>query len=214
MLPFYIWHILKVVLYLIFGFSIEAYVGILLAIFIIKAGIELIKESVDNILETRLDSKLARDIKKEVLKHDNVKGAFDLVLNNYGPDKYLGSIHIEVDDTLSVADVDRISREISKSVMKKFGVLLHTIGVYSINTTDDKIIKIREDIHDIVFSHKGVLQMHGFYLDENEKNISLDIIIDFAVKDRQALYKHIYDEVQNKYKNYKLNITLDIDISD
>ena len=202
------------IIYLIFGFSIEAYVGILLAIFIIKSGIELIKESVDNILETRLDSKLARDIKKEVLKHDNVKGAFDLVLNNYGPDKYLGSIHIEVDDTLSVADVDRISREISKSVMKKFGVLLHTIGVYSINTTDDQIIKIREDIHDIVFSHKGVLQMHGFYLDENEKNISLDIIIDFAVKDRQALYKHIYDEVQNKYKNYKLNITLDIDISD
>ena len=202
------------IIYLIFGFSIEAYVGILLAIFIIKSGIELIKESVDNILETRLDSKLARDIKKEVLKHDNVKGAFDLVLNNYGPDKYLGSIHIEVDDTLSVADVDRISREISKSVMKKFGVLLHTIGVYSINTTDDKIIKIREDIHDIVFSHKGVLQMHGFYLDENEKNISLDIIIDFAVKDRLALYKHIYDEVQNKYKNYKLNITLDIDISD
>ena len=202
------------IIYMIFGFSIEAYVGVLLAIFIIKAGIELIKESVDNILETRLDSTLAKDIKKEVVNHDKVKGAFDLVLNNYGPDKYMGSIHIELEDTLSVAEVDRISRDISRDVMKKFGVMLHTVGVYSINTTDDKIINIRKEINDIVFSHDGVLQMHGFYYDEKEKNISLDIIIDFEVKDREELYKEICDEIQEKYKDFTLDITLDLDISD
>ena len=202
------------IIYMIFGFSIEAYVGVLLAIFIIKAGIELIKESVDNILETRLDSTLAKDIKKEVVNHDKVKGAFDLVLNNYGPDKYMGSIHIELEDTLSVAEVDRISRDISRDVMKKFGVMLHTVGVYSINTTDDKIINIRKEINDIVFSHDGVLQMHGFYYDEKEKLISLDIIIDFDIKDREDLYKHICDEIQEKYKDFTLDITLDLDISD
>ena len=202
------------IIYIIFGFSIEAYVGVLLAIFIIKAGIELIKESIDNILETRLDSTLAKDIKKEVVNHDKVKGAFDLILNNYGPDKYLGSIHIELEDTLSVAEVDKISRDISRDVMKKLGVILHTVGVYSINTTDDKIIKIRKEINDIVFSHDGVLQMHGFYYDEKEKNISLDIIIDFEVKDREELYKKICDEIQEKYKDFTLDITLDLDISD
>ena len=192
----------------------EAYVGVLLSIFIIKAGIELIKESVDNMLGTRIESELARNIKKDVVKENNVKGAFDLVLNDYGPDKYLGSIHIEVLDTLSVAEVDKISRNITKSIMNKYGVILHTIGIYSVNTKDEKIIKIQKDIRDIVFSFNGIIQMHGFYLDEQEKTISFDIIIDFNVKDREKIYEQICDKLQEKYKDYKINITLDVDISD
>ena len=202
------------IVYMIFGISLEAYVGVILSLFIIKAGVELIKESVDNMLGVRVESDLARKIKKEVIKEKDVQGAFDLILNDYGPDKYLGSIHIEVPDTLSVADVDKISRNITKNVMKKYGVILHTVGVYSINTKDKKIINIQKDVRDIVFSHKGILQMHGFYLDEIEKSISFDIIIDFNIKNREEVYRQIYDEIQSKYDEYKINITLDIDISD
>ena len=202
------------IVYMIFGISLEAYVGLIVSLFIIKAGVELIKESVDNMLGARVESDLARKIKKEVIKEKEVQGAFDLILNDYGPDKYLGSIHIEVPDTLSVADVDKISRNITKNVMKKYGVILHTVGVYSINTKDKKIIKIQKDVRDIVFSHKGILQMHGFYLDEIEKSISFDIIIDFNIKNREEVYRQIYDEIQSKYDEYKINITLDIDISD
>ena len=202
------------IIYLIFNISLEAYVGVLLSIFIIKAGIELIKESVDNMLGVRIESELSKNIKNDVIQDKNVRGAFDLVLNNYGPDKYLGSIHIEVLDSLSVAEVDKISRNITRKIMNKYGVILHTIGIYSINTKDENIIKIRDDIYDIVFSHKGILQMHGFYLDEQEKTISFDIIIDFNIKEREEVYKTILDEIQEKYKDYKINITLDVDISD
>ena len=52
-------------------------------------------------LGVRIESDLARNIKKDVIKEKDVRGAFDLVLNDYGPDKYLGSIHIEVPDTLT-----------------------------------------------------------------------------------------------------------------
>lgn len=206
--------LLSAIIYMVFDISIEAYVGVLVSVFIIKAGIDLIKESVDNILGVRIESSLARGIKKEVLKEEEVRGAYDLVLHNYGPDTYLGSIHIEVADTLTVADVDRISRSISKNIMKKYGVILHTIGVYSVNTKDKKVMKVQKDIHDIVFSHKGILQMHGFYIDEDEKSISFDIIIDFDVDNREEVYAQIYDEVQEKYKDYKISITLDVDMSD
>ena len=202
------------IIYMIFDISLEAYVGVLLSIFIIKAGLELIKESVDNMLGVRIESDLARNIKKEVIKEKDVQGAFDLVLNDYGPDKYLGSIHIEVPDTLTVAEIDKISRRITKSINEKYGVMLHTVGVYSVNTKDKKIMKIQKEIHDIVFSHKGILQMHGFYFDEEDKSISFDIIIDFKVNNREEVYQEIYDEVQNKYKDYKISITLDVDISD
>ena len=206
--------LVSAIIYMIFNISLEAYVGVLLSIFIIKAGLELIKESVDNMLGVRVESSLAKSIKREIAKEEDVQGAYDLVLNDYGPDKYLGSIHIEVADTLSVADIDKISRRITKTILKKYGVILHTIGVYSVNTKDKEIIEAKKEITKIVFSHKGILQMHGFYLDNNEKTISFDIIIDFKIKNREEVYKQVFDEVQEKYKDYKLDIALDIDTSD
>ena len=206
--------LLSAIVYMIFKLNIEAYVGVILSIFIIKSGIELVKEAVDNMLESRVDSKLASSIKREIIKESEVQGAFDLILNNYGPDRYLGSVHIEVNDNLTVSDIDRISRNITKNVSKKFGVILHTIGVYSVNTKDKNVIKIRKNIHDIVLSHKEILQMHGFYLDEENKSINFDIIINFESKNREDIYRKIYDEVQKEYKNYKINITLDVDYSD
>ncbi len=202
------------IIYMIFKISLEAYVGVLLSIFIIKAGIEMVKESVDNMIGIRVESDLARKIKKDILSIDGVRGAYDLVLNDYGPDKYMGSVHIELLDTLSVSDVDRISRNISSMIFEKYGVVLHTVGVYSINTKDKDVIESKEEIAKIVFSHEGILQMHGFYIDKKEKSISFDIIIDFKVKNREEIYKDIYDKIQEKYKDYSIKITLDLDISD
>ena len=202
------------IIYMLWQIDLEAYVGILVSLYIIKTGIDLIKESVDNILGTRVESSLTKKIKKEITKEKDIQGAFDLVLHDFGPDKYLGSVHIEVPDTLTVADIDKISRRLTKTIAQKYGVILHTIGVYSINTNDKSISKIQQDIKTIVFSHQGVLEMHGFYLDEEDKTISFDIIIDFAVKNREELYQHIYDEVQTKYQNYAIHITLDVDVSD
>ena len=193
---------ISAIIYMIFHINLEAYVGILVSLFIIKTGIDLIKKSVNNILGVRVESSLSKKIKKEVEKDEDVQGAFDLVLNDYGPDKYLGSIHIEIPDTLTVAEVDKISRRIAKKILEKYGVILHTIGVYSVNTKDKTIAEIQKDIRKIVFSHQGILEMHGFYLDDSDKTISFDIIIDFAVPDREKLCRHIYDEIQEKYQDY------------
>lgn len=202
------------IIYMIFNVNIEAYVGVLVSAFIIKAGIELIKESIDNILGTRVESRLAKSIKKEILKEEDVRGVFDLVLNDYGPDKYLGSVHIEVDDTLTVTDIDKISRRITKLVSEKYGVILHTIGVYSINTKDKNIIEAKKKVEKIVFSHKEILQMHGFYLDAKDKILSFDIIIDFKAEDCGKIYQDIYDAVQKEFQGYKITIILDVDASD
>ncbi len=202
------------IIYMIFHVNLEAYVGVLVSFYIIKAGIELIKGSVDNILGVRVESGLSKKIKKEVLKIEEVQGAFDLILNDYGPDKFSGSIHIEVADDLTVADIDKISRKITKNVLKKYGVILHTIGVYSVNTDSKKSAKIKEEIQAIVFSHEGILEMHGFYYDEIDKIISFDIIIDFEVKHKEKVYMDIYNEVKTRYRDFEIEITSDVDVSD
>ena len=206
--------LIAAILYMVFQINLEAYIGVLVSLYILKTGIELIKASVDDMLGTRIESSLAKKIKQEILKEPAVKGAFDLILNDYGPDKYLGSIHIEVADDLSVAEVDKISRRITKRVMEKYGVVLHTIGVYSVNTKDKNITNMQKRIHEIVFSHSEVLEMHGFHVDEAEKAINLDIIIDFAANDSAKIYRAIYDEIQENYPEYSIEVTLDIDTSD
>ena len=201
------------IVYLLFSIKIEAYVSLIISIYIIKTGYELIKVSIDNILENRVDSKLSNMIKEDINKEKEVLGSFDLILNNYGPDKYLGSVHIEVYDYLTVSDIDKISRKISKKILDKYGVILHTVGIYSINSKDKDIMKIQKDINKIVFSTNKVLQLHGFYLDKKEMNISFDIIIDNKYN-KKDIYEDIYNKVKNKYIDYNINIVLDDDYSD
>ena len=126
----------------------------------------------------------------------------------------MGSVHIEVPDSLTVAQVDQISRRITSTIMKKYGVILHTIGVYSVNTKDKEIARVEQKVRELVFSHKEVLEMHGFYLDKSKKAISLDVIIDFTAKSREQIYREIYDEVQREFKGFTITITLDDDLSD
>ena len=211
------------VIYLIWQVNIEAYVGVVVSVFIIKAGVGLIRDAVNSVLGTRAESKLTRGIRREILKDKRIKGAFDLVLNDYGPDKYMGSVHIEIPASLTAAEIDKMSRDITRRVAEKYGVLLHTVGVYSINTTDKHITEAHEKVRQIVFSHDGVLQMHGFYLEEDEKQsgrgkrrgvLSFDIILDFKIKDREAVYRQIFDEVAREFPGWKIAITLDVDASD
>ena len=206
--------LLSAIIYITFDISLEAYVGVLVSIFIIKTGLTLIKTSVNSMLGAKAEKGLESLIRKEVNKEAGVLGSYDLILNDYGPNNYLGSIHIEVKDTLTVAEVDKISRNITKNIKNKYGVLLHTIGIYSINTKDKNVIDVREKIRSIVFAHEGILEMHGFYIDEKEKSISFDIIIDYKIKDRDRIYKDIYKQVKRLYNKYKINITLDVDVSD
>jgi len=203
------------VIYLLFRINLEAYVGILVSIYIIHTGIKLIIESVNSVLGERVENTLSRSIKREIMKEEEeVEGVFDLILTDYGPTKYMGSVHIEVPDTLTVADIDKISRSITKRILKKYGVVLHTIGVYSINTKDKDVIATRKKVEKIVFAHKEILQMHGFYQDVEDKIISFDIIIDFDARDHKKIYKDIYDKVHEQFEDYKINITLDVDTSD
>ena len=86
-------------IFLIFHISLEAWLGAIISLVIIKSGIEMLRDTVSQILGERNDVELARSIYATVKSFPDVQGAYDLVLNNYGPDTWNGSVHIEVPDT-------------------------------------------------------------------------------------------------------------------
>ncbi len=201
-------------IYLFSGISLEAYLGAVISLVIIKSGIEMLKDTISSILGEKNDPELAREIKRTVTGFKDVRGAYDLVLNNYGPDAYNGSIHIEVPDTYSADQLDQLIREIQMEVYAKHNVILTAIGVYSVNTRDKEVIETQKKVRDIVFKNPYVRQMHGFYLLKNEKAMRFDIVVSFDAKDRYAVYEEVISNVQKEFPDYKLVVTMDTDFAE
>ena len=201
-------------IFLIFGVSLEAWLGAVISLVIIKSGIEMLRETISRILGERNDTELAKAIHDTVVSFPDVQGAYDLVLNNYGPDTWNGSIHIEVPDTYSADQLDQLIREIILRVLQEHHVILTAVGVYSINTRDEEIIAAQEKVREIVFSHEHVKQMHGFYLVKDRKTMRFDIVISFDAKDRRAVYSEVAADVQKAFPDYTLQITMDTDFAE
>ena len=201
-------------IYLAFGINLEAYVGLIISIVILKAGVEMLRETLDDILGHRPDPELSRGIKRTVCADADVLGAYDLLLESYGPDRTIAAVHVEVPDTMTAAEIDAMTRRVQAAVYDEHHVALATVGIYSRNTTDDAIAEMRTAVTRCVMGHDGVIQMHGFFADTGRKRVSFDVIIDFAAEDREGLYRHICEEVSALYPDYEFDIALDLDLSD
>ena len=201
-------------IYLIFGLSLEAWLGALIALVIVRSGVEMLRDTLSKILGERADAQLARDIRATVTGFPEVSGAYDLVLHNYGPDAFNGSVHIEVPDTLSADDLDRLIRKVTLEVYHKHNVILTAVGVYSFNTRDPEAAAVREKLSGIVLGIPHVLQVHGFYLDKAEKTIRFDVVVSFDAPDRHEVYREVFEKVQAEYPGYALQVAMDTDFSE
>ena len=206
--------IIAAIIFLIFHISLEAYLGVLISFAIIKTGLETLRETISKLLGERIDSKLSKEIKKTIASCDKeITGAYDLVLNNYGPDKHIGSAHIEVPDTWDAYKIDSISRKIAAEVYTKYNIAMSAIGIYSVNTKQNSAADIREHVRKLVMEHREILQMHGFYVNENTKEMRFDIIVSFN-ENMKDLFTHVVDDVRNAFPDYDIQVNMDIDISD
>ncbi len=201
-------------IFLIFHVSLEAWLGAIISVIIIKSGIEMLRDTISQILGERNDTELAKEIHDTVVSFPGVQGAYDLVLNNYGPDTWNGSIHIEVPDTYSADQLDQLIREITMKVIREHHVVLTAIGVYSVNTKDEEVIRAKQQVEEIVFSHEYVRQMHGFYLLSDQKTMRFDIVISFDAKDRRTVYKEVVADVQKAFPDYELQVAMDTDFTE
>ena len=204
--------LIAAIIFITTKFSLEAYLGIIISLFIVRSGVKMLKESISSLLGERVDIELVKNVTKIVLSFEEVKGAYDLIINNYGPNTFIASMHIEVDEEMTAREIDKLVREISDKVYEKENVLLTAVGIYAIKY-DEKTIQIRHEIKKILNNYEGVLQFHAFYVDEINKIIRFDVVLDFDVEDRNELFENLSKELSEKYYDYKVIITPDIDFS-
>lgn len=192
--------------------KIEGYVGILIGLFILKSGIEIMRDSISKIVGERVDNETINLIKKDILELENVKGVYDLILNNYGKDRYIGSVHVEVDDHLRAGELQIIERQIATICYEKYNIIM-TVGFYALNESDPFSKEAKIALRNILKDHKEVLQMHGFYVDKDRKIISFDLIFDFSFEKVNDSYNDIKQKMKSIYPEYEIVIIIDKDFS-
>ena len=205
--------LVSAIIFLTTGLSLEAWVGVIIAGFIIKAGIEMMMDTISDILGRRADPELSFQIKSVLLEEPEVRGVYDLLINDYGPDRNYASLHVELPDTMTVNQVDVLTRRAQIAVYQKTGVILTGVGVYSYNTSDNEAAQIRNAVQEKVLSHPWALQMHGFYADTKAKSMRFDVVLSFDVDHKEGM-ETLQNEIEALYPDYQVVIVGDVDISD
>ena len=199
---------------ILFKINIDGYVGAAISLVIIKAGWELMSGTLDDILGSRVDSTLTKSIKEDIKKDELILGVYDLILHNYGPEIMIGSVHIEVKETLDAKQLYILTRRLRLEMFYKYGVLL-TFGIYAANTKNPEVLQLQGEISKYVTSIEGVIQIHAFYVDFELNQMSFDVVLDFKVEDKFALRDSILDHLKSEYPAFnEIFIAIDTLITD
>ncbi|MBQ3639115.1 MAG: cation transporter [Clostridia bacterium] len=205
--------LVSAVVAMVWEINIEGFLGVGISVFILKAGIEVMREAINNLIGVRIDAELAEGIKGKINSFEEVHGAYDLILHTYGPGQLIGSVHVELDDGMTAREIDTLTRRITADVYRAFGVIL-TVGIYATNTSDDVSREIREAAKREVSAFPQIMQMHGFYMEHQAMVVSLDIIVDFKEPDPKAIADTICAHLSEQFPDYRFYINLDRDFSD
>jgi hypothetical protein len=204
--------LLSAAAYFLWELNIDAYAGGLISLAVIKAGLDILKETGSILLGERVDSDLTKDIYHKVRSYPFVLGVHDLQLNNYGPDSYLGSIHVELDGSKTLSETYPLLFQIERDLLKEFNCIV-TVGFYAIDFTSPNTKKV----HDILACHaaaqEAIAGFHGICLYDSRKELFFDVTFHFGY-DYRPILKTIRNEVSALFPGYKIIARPDINYAD
>ena len=190
---------------------IDGYMGIVVSLFILYAGFNILKESIGILLGTPPSKELVDELVEFIMSHDEILGIHDLVVHSYGATRTFASVHTEI-----AADGDLLSAHdtidtIEKLVKEKFGIEL-VIHMDPIVTNDEKAEKYYQLVHKTIKEIDDELDIHDFRVVEGpvHSNFIFDVVIPYRFRmSEKSLIAEINDRIHNINENFCLVITVD-----
>ncbi|MBE6815141.1 MAG: cation transporter [Ruminococcaceae bacterium] len=160
------------------GFNLDGYMGVIVSIFILISGINLVKETLNPLLGQPPTKEMFESIEKKILSYDNVLGVHDLMVHSYGPNTYFASAHIEMDAKIDVLVCHDIMDQIERDF--KSDLNIHLVVHLDPTILDSpEINELKEMVNDIICEIDRELTFHDFrvVMGEENKNVLFDVVV-------------------------------------
>lgn len=194
------------------GVSLDGVLGIVISAVILKAGVDLFKTPVNSLLGTSVSASLATQVRDHIASFPGVSGVYDLTFHSYGPYQVFGSVNVGVADTMTAHEIGDLTHKLQKFVRTTYGIKL-TVGIHAVNS-DSKIVKAEERVARICRGYAGVKEVHGIYVDPSDRDLSVDVILDFGMNDFDALRAEITSRLAKEWPGYDIQVDIDRDYLD
>ena len=193
------------------GINIDGYCGILVAVFILAAGIGAAKETVSPLLGQAPDPEFVKEIKELVMQHEEVLGIHDMAVHDYGPGRVMVSLHAEVSGDGNIYElhdlIDRIERELKEKLHCETVIHMDPIDV-----GNEKTVEMKEEMVKLVKAIDEQLTIHDFRMvtGTTHHNMIFDVVIpaDFKLS-QEELKDIIQKKVWEKWPDYYVVIDVD-----
>lgn len=200
--------LLTALVFIFFKLNIDAYAGIITAAIIIKAGLEILGDTISRLLGKAGDKELADKLYREIRSTPGVLNAADMMLHNYGPDAYSGSVNIEVDHKMSMEEVYAFVHEMQLRIMHEHKVTM-VFGLYAVDYDSEKSLKMRSQIASFVAAYEHVISYHALFISENEKRIYCDLVVDYELNEWDKLRESFTGYMKKLYPDYELELVIE-----
>lgn len=194
--------------FLLFHVSIDAYAGILISLLILKAGFELLKDTIGDLLGRPGEHDLAVALYKEIRATDGIISAADMMLHNYGPDAWSGSVNVEIDHEKTVGEIYQFLHELQLRIMHEHNVTM-VFGVYAVDEDHANSKELRKCIAGFVKKQELIKSYHAVYVNEKEHTIYCDFIVSYKLKDWDGLRQEFLDYICPMYPDYQIELTIE-----
>lgn len=190
---------------------VDGIMGIIVSVFILKAGYEIVKDTVDELLGKPADPELVEKIKCCVMKNEKMLGIHDLVIHNYGPGNMIGSCHVEVACDENIMRVHDIVDDIEREIYRQLKVVM-TIHMDPIETDDELTNDAKKLILKIIDEIEPSLSIHDFRIvhGETHTNLIFDVVVPYEIKlDNDAIKGMIDEKLSHEETKYYTVIVFD-----
>lgn len=198
------------------GYSIDGIIGVIVSIIIFKEGFEIIKEVVDQIIGKPVDNDLVSKIKNIIFSHKEILGVHDIVIHEYGPNNYLGSVHAEIDSQMEFKKVHKIIDAAEREIFNSLGV---KISIHADPKEIDNPLLNQYEIRlkNFLKPIDEKLTYHDFQIYKNDNSIKLvfDVLIPYSCsKTENEIIQLLEESFKNDIPNVELVIVFDNDYTD
>lgn len=200
--------ILSALVFLIFHVSIDAYVGVLMALIVLKAGFDVLKDTLSDLLGQAGKKDLADKLYAVIRAEPIVLNAADMMLHNYGPDAYSGSVNIEIDHAKTLGEIYARIHALQLKILREYRITM-VFGMYAVDHDHEEMREIRAHIAAFVRDHEHVLSYHALYIDPATQDLYCDLAVDYDLRDWDGLRRDFTDYMAKHCPDHPLRLVIE-----